>query len=136
MVALVGLDQAIQVVGQVGPCGPRRAVDALEHRLAFVTPPVGAGHLLEGEVAQSAGGGHVGPGAQVDESVAVLVVADRAAGRDLTGQLVVVLPAGYPFDDLELVSVVGEQVLGLPGRRLMALEGLCLLYTSPSPRDS
>ena len=75
-------------------------------------------------MAQSAGGGHVGPGAQVDESVAVLVVADRAAVRDLTGQLVIVLSAGYPFDDLELVSVVGEQVLGLPGRRLMTLEGL------------
>ena len=54
MVALLSLGEAAQVALEFLGAGPGGAIDALEHRSALVTPPVGAGHLLEGEVAEPA----------------------------------------------------------------------------------
>ena len=83
--------------------GPRRAVDALQHRIALAAPPVGAAHPLQGEMAEPPGGGHVGAQAQVDEAVGVAaagivaVAADRAAVGGLGGQVAVgARPRGPP----------------------------------------
>ena len=88
VVALGRLGQSLEVGLEVLGRGPGRAVDALEHRVLLRGPPVGAAGPLQGEVPQLPGGGHMGAAAQVDEPVAVAVVADRAVAGRLSGQLV------------------------------------------------
>ena len=114
---------------------PRRAVDALELRVALLAAPVGAGDPHQLEVAEvDAGVGHVRAAAQVDEArVAVerrrvlrlrrrvLVGADRLGRRRRRHRV----GAGV-VDDLELEAVAGEHLAGLVGRELVAHEGLRL----------
>ena len=66
VVALLGLLQHGEVVLQVFLVGPGRAVHALQHLVAVVAPPVGAGHLHELEYFELAGGRHMRPATQVD----------------------------------------------------------------------
>ena len=86
MVALLGFFEPVQVLIQLLLVGPGGAVDALEHLVARIAAPVGAGHLRELEGLELAGGGHVRAAAQVDP-VALAVEADllflRDAGDDL-----------------------------------------------------
>ena len=55
MVALLGLLERMEMLLQGGVGLPRRAVNALEHLLVLVAPPVGAGHLHELEEAEARG---------------------------------------------------------------------------------
>jgi hypothetical protein len=77
VVALLGLLQHRQVLLQVVLGGPGRAVDALQHLVAVVAAPVGAGHLHQLEVLELARAGHVRAAAQVLEA-AFAVQADTS----------------------------------------------------------
>ena len=68
VIALGRLLQLVQVLLEVGVTRPRRSVDALQHRIALVAPPVGAGDPRQLEVPEPVGVGHVGPAAEVDEA--------------------------------------------------------------------
>ena len=81
MIALLGLFEAVQVVLELLLVGPGRAVDPLQHLVARIAAPVGAGDLHQLEGRELAGGRHVRPAAQV-HPVALAVEADRLAGRN------------------------------------------------------
>ena len=86
VVALFGLFQHGQVLLQLVLGGPGRAVDALQHLVAVVAAPVGAGQLHQLEVLELAGAGHVRAAAQVFElafAVQRHVFIGRNAGNDL-----------------------------------------------------
>src|ERR1039457_3748728 len=78
MVAAFGLFDHLDILVERGPVLERRAVNALELRVAFVALVVGAGHGGELEGADVAGAHRVRPGAQVNE-VAVLEIRNRLA---------------------------------------------------------
>ena len=80
VIALLGLLQPVQVVIELLLVGPGRAVDPLQHLVARVAAPVGAGHLRQLERLELAGGGHVRAAAQVDP-VALPVEADLLLRR-------------------------------------------------------
>ncbi len=110
MVALLGLLELLEVGGKLLLARPRRAVDALQLRVAVVAAPVGAGELgeLEG-LADLAGRGHVRAAAQV-EPLALLVDLEVLAFGDGIDQL-----------DLEQLALLLEEVLGLlPAPHLLA----------------
>ena len=96
VIALLGLLETMQVLGERGLALPRRAVDALQHRALLVAAPVGAGDLHQLEVAEPAGRRHMRPAAQVDELVGVAVDADRLAAGDLAGVVAVGCAASTP----------------------------------------
>ena len=125
MVAALGLLQAVEMLLQCLLRLPRRAVDALEHRLVLVAPPVGAGDLHQLEGPEPGRRRHVRASAQVDPPV-VAVGADHAALRPL-GRVDV-------LDDLDLVRLVGEQPQALLLRQLLPLEGLALTDDLPHAR--
>ena len=81
MVALLGLFQAVQVLIELLLVRPGGAVDPLQHLVARIAAPVGAGDLGELERLELAGGGHVRPAAQV-HPVALAVEADLLLLRD------------------------------------------------------
>ena len=81
MVALLGLLEPVQVVLELLLVAPRGAVDALEHLVARIAAPVGAGDLHELEGLELAGGRHVRAAAQVDP-VALAVEADLLLLRE------------------------------------------------------
>ncbi len=120
VVALLGLDQPLEVGGQVLLRGPGRAVDPLQHRVLLVAAPVGAGHPHQLEVPEPTGVGHVGPTAQIDEARRVGVGAHQPG---LGGRHGIV---GLALDDLDLERVVAEQLEGLGLGDLVAHEGLAL----------
>ena len=119
MVALLGFFEAMQVLLELLVGRPRSAVDALQHRARVITAPVRAGHSLQREVAEPPRRRHVRAAAQVDECVAVAVVAHRAVARDLccVGRV-------DPLDDLALVRMIVEQLESFGSRHLTAFEGL------------
>ena len=123
VIAPLGLLELVQVRIERGLRLPRRAVDALEHRALLVAPPVRARHPHQLERAESPGGRHVRPPAEVDErAVAVARVAvdgDHRALPDLRGDLRV-----DPLDDLDLVRLVGKQAEALVAGNLLADERL------------
>ena len=135
VVALGRLLEAVEVRLERLLRVPRRAVDALELRVALLAAPVGAGDPHQLEVAEvEAGVGHVRAAAQVDEArVAgerrrvlrvrrrVLVGAHRLGRRRGRHRV----RAGV-VDDLELEPVAGEHLAGLLGRELVADERLRL----------
>jgi hypothetical protein len=105
MIALLRLLQPGDVALQFLLVVPRRAVDARQHRVPRVAPPVGAGdlHQLEG-VADLARRSHVRPAAKV-EPVALPVNLDLLIRRNGVDQL-----------DLEHLALVGEDVFGVLAR--------------------
>ncbi len=128
VVALLGLLEAAEVLVERGLRLPRGAVDALEHRTLLVAPPVRARDLGELERTEPLGGRHVGAAAQVDElgpaplserGVRVAVHRDDVALADLGGVFGV-----DPFDDLDLVGLIGEGGDGVLAVELLAHEGL------------
>ena len=112
MVALFCFFEAMQVLFELLVVRPRRAVDALQHRPRVIAAPVRAGHPLQREVAEPPRRGHVRAAAQIDERVAVAVIADRAVTRNL-GRVGSV----DPLDDLAFVRMVAEQLDALGCRR-------------------
>ena len=119
MVALLGFLQAMQVRRQVGFGRPGRAVDALQHRIAVIAPPVGAGQLGQLErLAGDLGRGQVRASAEVLPG-ALAIDRDVLAGRDAA-------------DDLGLVDLadqlkVGDGRLAVPDLahdRLVAVDDL------------
>ena len=91
VVALLGFLQHRQVLREFFLRRPGRAVDALQHLVAVVAAPVGAGHLHQLEELQLARAGHVRAAAQVLEGA-------LAVQRD-------VLAFGDAADDLGLVGL-------------------------------
>ena len=136
VVALLRLLQLVQVGLQlllVAPCG---AVDALEHGVAVIAAPIGAGDLHQLEaLADPAGGRHVRATAQV-EPFALAVDGDVLRSGQVADQLGLVLlapvleeadrlvavpdfahEAGIAGDDLahlrlDLFQIVGRERLG------------------------
>ena len=136
MVAFGRLLQLMEMVGE-GLLGlPGRAVDALQHRPLLVAAPVRAGHLLQLEMAEPARRRHVRTDAHVDEIVGVAVHADHAVGRHLGGVLVVDATGGRLdlLDDLDLVGLVGEELLRVGHRHLRPRERLVGLDDLAHPR--
>ena len=81
MVAPLGLLEPVQVLVELLPARERGAVDPLQHGVAAVAPPVGAGELGQLEGADPAGRGPVRPAAEV-EPVTLVVDRDRLASRE------------------------------------------------------
>ena len=99
VIALLGLLEALQVLIQLLAVGPRGAVDPLQHLVARIAAPVGAGHLGQLEGGELAGRGHVRAAAQVDP-VALAVEGDRLPGRNAGDDLGLVVLA----DALEVLD--------------------------------
>src|SRR5918997_300086 len=106
MVASPSLFQPVQVRFEFFLRRPGGAVDASEHRVAFVPAPVGSGDVLELESPEPACARHVRAAAEVEELA-------LAINRD-----VAVLEVA---DDLPLVRVVLVQLLGLGFGDLLTL---------------
>ena len=129
VVALACLLQLLEVRRQRLAGLPRGPVDALQHRALLVPSPVRAGHALQRERRDPAGGGDVRSAAEV-EPVAVLA-ALVGVERDLRGLGVGAgrvdargLAVG---EDLDLVGLVVQLLQRLVARELHAAEGLVLL---------
>ena len=118
VVALLGFFEAMQVGGEGLVVLPRRAVDALQHRLRLVAPPVRAGDLLQLEAAEPTRRGYVRAATEVDEAVGVAVGAHHVAAGHFAGV--------DPLDDLAFVRLVGEDLEALVDRALVADERLVL----------
>jgi hypothetical protein len=118
MVALLRLLKQRQVRLEVLLVAPRRAVDALEHRVLLVAAPVRAGHAHQFE---GVGGNltrvlQVWAAAKILEAV-LLVGADHR----LLGRLVAVLvDAAFfqPLDQFELVHLAGKELARFIGADL------------------
>ena len=80
VVPALGLFQELQVLLQFLGGGKGGAVDALQHGLALVPPPVGPGGGGELEGLQQAGGRDMGAAAEVDE-IPLAVEADPTLGQ-------------------------------------------------------
>ena len=122
VVALLGLLQHVQVGVLVFLARPGGAVDPLEHLVAGVAAPVGAGELHQLEYFELAGGRHMRPAAEIDEP-AFTIQADRFAGWNGGNDLGLVLLA----DRLEETDSV-VAIPYLPRYRLVELGEL------PHPR--
>src|SRR6266446_4812526 len=109
VVALLRLLEPPQVLVELLLREPGGPVDPLEHRVALVTTPVGAGRREELEVLDLPGGRHVRAAAEVDE--VALAVERHARGVDA-------------FEDLDLVGLapLAEERYRLGPRELPALE--------------
>ena len=80
VVAPFGLFQQMEVLLQGFFRGKGRAINALEHLVAFVPPPVGAGQTRQLESRDPPGGREMRPPAKVDE-IPLLVEAHRGVGQ-------------------------------------------------------
>src|SRR5271156_237824 len=78
MVAALGLFEHREIRVHLGLVLERRAVDALELRVALVALVIRAGHMRELERADVAGAHDVRPGAEI-EKIAVLEIRNRLA---------------------------------------------------------
>src|SRR5438093_2540684 len=111
VVALLRLFEPPQMLVELLLREPGGAVDALEHRVPLVAPPVGAGGREELEVLHVARRGHVRPAAEVDE---VALPVERHAGSvDALEDL-----------DLERLAALAEEADRLVARHLLPLEGM------------
>ena len=86
MVALLGFLEHAQVLLQLVLGRPRGAVDALEHLVAMVAAPIGAGHLHQLEVLEPARRRHVRPAAEILEGT-LAIERDFLAGRNAADDL-------------------------------------------------
>ena len=129
MIAPLRFLEPVQVGVELLAARERGAVDPLEHGVAAVAPPVGAGQLGQLEGADPAGRGPMRAAAQV-EPVALVVERDRLAFRNVIEQVQLVALAqrleapagGRPAHDLALERLVGGDDLRHP--RLDPLEVL------------
>ena len=112
VVPLLRLLQHAQVAVEGLAAGEGGAVDALQHLVALVAAPVGAGHAEQLVVPDLSRAQHVGPAAEVDE-VAVAVEGEGLAVLQLV-------------EDLQLVGLVAQAVPGLVAADLLALEAVVL----------
>ncbi|MDF9793714.1 hypothetical protein M2440_004415 [Methylorubrum extorquens] len=98
VIAALGLLQPVQVGVEIGLGGPGCAVDARQHRVVGIAPPIGARdlHQLEGR-ADLAGRGHVRAAAEV-EPLALAVDLQILARRNRIDQL-----------DLVALALLGEE---------------------------
>ncbi len=92
MVALFGFLDAAQVGLQFLAVAPGGAIDALQHFVAGIAAPVGAGHLGQLEGLELAGAGHVGTAAQVHPGALAVDANLLALGQFLNDLDLVVLP--------------------------------------------
>src|SRR5258706_9802298 len=67
MIAQLRLFDAFEIGLELLLARPRGAVDALQHRVALIATPVGAGETGELEGLDAAGGRHMRSAAQIDE---------------------------------------------------------------------
>src|SRR5581483_6870912 len=126
VIAPLRLLEPAEVGLEVGPGGPRRAVDTLEHWPALVAAPVRAGHLEELEpVPHTSGGRDVRTETQVAPSV---VAVDRHPLAERPLALVETL------DDLPLVRLVREAPERLVPGQLLAHERLVRGHDLGHPR--
>ena len=128
VVTFGGFLELVQVISRGLLRFPGGAVDALQHRALLVAAPVGTGHTLQLEVPEPIRTGHVRADAHVDEGVRVSVGADHAALADLGGVFRIGLGGLDALDDLDLVRLIGEQLLGLVHRHLGTHERLVGLH--------
>src|SRR5262249_20410006 len=110
MITLLGFFDAPEVLRELVLGQPGRAVDALEHRVLLVAPPVGGGRREELEVLDLARGGDVRAATEIDE-IPLLVQGD-GGGIDAADDL-----------HLERLAALLEEADGLLARQLRALEG-------------
>ncbi len=112
VVALLGLFQAVQVSLEIFLLRPRRAVDALQHRVLRVAAPVGAGQLHQLERARELARGRQVRAAADVEPVALAINRKLLAGRN------------HIVDDLHLVGLAqrGERALGVLALPHLALD--------------
>ena len=90
VVPALGLFLAIEIILQALFIAPGGAVDTLEHLVALISPPIGAGGGQKLEMLDFTGGRHMGSPAQIDKvilPVSRYVVVAINVGNDL--QLVV-----------------------------------------------
>src|SRR5690606_24513338 len=99
--------------------GPRGAVDALQHRVARIAAPIGAGELRELErLTEPTGRRQVRTAAEIDEA-ALPIQADRLVGRNRLDDLRLVV--------LALLAEEPDRVVAVPDLaddRLVALDDL------------
>src|SRR5262249_4099182 len=81
---------APDVVLQILLIGPRRAVDALQHRVLFVAAPVSSGDRQKLERAEFTGRRHVRTAAEI-EPLALAIDGQRLVARDALDDLHLVL---------------------------------------------
>ena len=112
VVALLRLFDHREIFVELGLVLERRAVDALELRVALVALVIRAGHGGELERAHVAGAHHVRPGAQVDE-IAVLEIRNRLA-----------LGNGFEVADLEFARIARTLGQSTEPAALGILQGL------------
>ena len=122
VVAQLRLLEQVEVALELLLVAPGGAIDALQHRLVLVAPPVGAGdrQQLESLARHLAGVLDVRPLAQVLEGV-LAIGSDRHRLVELVAHLVD-LPLAQAGDQLLLVGLVGEQRGGLLAAHLAELE--------------
>ena len=134
VVAALGLREPVQVVVELLAARPGGAVDALQHRVAAVAPPVGAGDLEQLERADPPGRGPVRAAAQIEPGT-LMVERDRLARGDVVEQLELVLlalrreapPGLVTAHDLAPERPVGGDDLGharLDPREVLGVERL------------
>ena len=130
VVALLGFLDAVEVGVEVLLLRPRRAVDALEHLVARIAAPVGAGDLHELEHLELARGRHVRPAAEVDE-VAFAIERDGLVARDRGDDLGLVVLA-HALEELD--RVVARHLRALARARPSSRARPCAARWRPGPR--
>ena len=109
MVPLLCLLQRLQVLVQLGPRQPRRAVDAGQLPVVLVGAPVGPGQLQQLEGPYLARRGDVRPAAEVEEGAGHVAADDLLAGRLVVQDLELVVLAELSEPRCHLCA--GEQHL-------------------------
>jgi hypothetical protein len=89
VIALLGFFEAQQMRGEILLVGPGRAVDALQHLVAMIAAPVGAGqlHQLERLARKLARGRQVRPAAEIAPLVAWRVDGDGSPGGMMSSMI-------------------------------------------------
>ena len=136
VISALGLLQAMEVLVELLAGRPGGAVDALEHGVAAVAPPVGPGHLEQLEGADPPGGRAVRPAAQIEPAVLV-VERDRLPLGDVVEQLDLVVlalrlepaPGVLAAHDLAAKRLVRRDDLGHAGLDPLQILGMERLVT-------
>ena len=131
MVALLGLGEPVQVLGD-GVVGlPCRSVDPLQLLALLVPSPVGAGHTHQREMAELAGGRDMRSTAQIGELRRVPVGGDAVLPCALRRCVDLVLSGPDSLDDLALERLVAEELQPFTDGVLVPDKGLVLGHDGP-----